>query len=389
MRIGIDLFALVPGAGRGPGFYRYTTALIPALGRLDDRHQYLLFVNRANAGLFPNSGKFRQIMVRLPADRRVWPFRLLWQHAALPLRARRERLELLHFPMDTASLAPGLPYVATVNDIITDVYYPRAHPGTVSPLRARYFFYARRQTVRGAARVLCPSWATAGQLVEHYGADPARIAVTPYGVDTERFTPRPPDPAPSGPPYVLCVASLSRHKNLSGAIAAYAAARERVNLPHELWVAGMPGTGAAEVLRGISGEAARLPIRYLGLVPEDRLPGLYAGASALLFLSFVEGFGLPPLEAMASGVPVVASNASSLPEVCGEAALLVPPNDTEAGAAALARAINDRDLRDRLVAAGLRRAKEFSWERTAKLTCEAYEAAAERARALTSEAIHR
>ncbi len=375
MLIGIDLFALVPGTGRGAGFYRYATSLIPALGALDDRHEYLLFVNRANAGLFPNGGKFRQIMIPLPADRRVWPFRLLWQHGALPVIARRERLDLLHFPMDTASLAPGVPYVATVHDTITDVYYPRAHPGTVSPLRARYFFYAKRQTIRGAARVLCLSRATAGQLVEHYGADPTRIVITPHGVDTCRFTPRPLDRPAAQPPYVLCVASLSPHKNLAGAIDAYAAARERSALPHELWVAGMPGTGAAAVKREIAGEAARLPIRYLGLVPEEDLPGLYAGASALLFLSLVEGFGLPPLEAMASGVPVVASDASSIPEVCGDAALLVSPNDTEAASQALARALTDQGLRDRLMIAGLKRASEFSWDRTARLTREAYEAA--------------
>jgi glycosyltransferase involved in cell wall biosynthesis len=139
---------------------------------------------------------------------------------------------------------------------------------------------------------------------------------------------------------------------------------------------GMAGTDASPVTRAIDKAIqAGVPIRYLGFVSDTALAEAYRGASLFAFLSKVEGFGLPPLEAMASGVPVVASNASSLPEVCGDAAWLVAPDDVEGAAEAIAQVLNNPQVGQRLAAAGRARAAQFSWAETARKTREVYSSA--------------
>src|SRR5436309_1425097 len=143
LRIGIDLFPLVPGVGRGAGYHRYAVELVAALARLDDAHRYVLFVNRRNAQLFPSAGRFTQVMALLAPEREVWPLRLAWQHVLLPRRARRLGLDVLHSPFDTAPLRLPCPSVVTVHDLIADVFYPAHFPGQVSFVKARYLFYAK------------------------------------------------------------------------------------------------------------------------------------------------------------------------------------------------------------------------------------------------------
>jgi alpha-1,3-rhamnosyl/mannosyltransferase len=172
---------------------------------------------------------------------------------------------------------------------------------------------------------------------------------------------------------VLSVVSLSPHKNVEALVKAFARARERYRLPHELHLIGMAGTHASPVQRAIDrGVEAGVPIRYLGFVSEDTLALAYAGASLFVFLSSVEGFGLPVLEAMASGVPVVASNVSSLPEVCGDAGWLIAPDDVDGAAEAIGQLLTTPELASRLATAGRDRARSFSWADTARRTRDVY-----------------
>jgi glycosyltransferase involved in cell wall biosynthesis len=172
---------------------------------------------------------------------------------------------------------------------------------------------------------------------------------------------------------VLSVVSMSPHKNVATAIDAFSLARARHQLPHELRLIGMPGIDPSPGTSAISrAAAAGVPIRYLGFVDDRELASAYVGASLFVFLSRVEGFGLPPLEAMSAGVPVVASNTSSLPEVCGDAAIAVSPDDVEAAAAAIGHVLTHPDTAARLSAAGRRRVERFSWLETARLTREVY-----------------
>jgi len=377
MRIGIDLFSLVPAVGRGGGYHRYVTALVNGLRDLATHDEYVLFTNRLNASMFPRDGRFSQVVVRLPPQRAVWPFRLASQHALVPLLASQHKLDVLHFPMDTAAFRTRIPYVVTINDLIADVYYPAHYPQSVSPLKSRYLFAAKRRSAHRAARVICPSHATAVDVQRHYGVAADRITVIADGVDWKLFGENGGEDGGgrrvSDPPYVLSVISLSPHKNVETLIHAFTRARERYRLPHELHLIGMAGTDASPVTSAINRAVeAGVPIRYLGFVPEPELVAAYRGASLFVFLSHIEGFGLPPLEAMASGIPVVSSNASSLPEVCGDAARLVSPVDVEGAAEAIAGVLRDPQLSARLAAAGRARAGQFSWDETAQKTRDVY-----------------
>ena len=277
----------------------------------------------------------------------------LWEQALLPLAARRSRA--IYCPANAAPLVTKR-IVLVVHDLAA-----LRHPEWYSAQFATYYRYALPRLARRALRLITPSEFSRGELANGLGIDPRRVTVVPGGVDA-RFSPAA-DAAPVRRtyglerPYVLLVGTRLARKNLG----ALAEARRRLgDLGVDLVSAGSGRHWSRH------GEAAA--VRALGYVPEDRLPGLYAGAAALAMPSLYEGFGLPVLEAMASGVPVVAANRAALPETCGDAALLVDPDAEDALAEALATAATDEVVRPKLVAAGLDRASRFSWDRAAVAT---------------------
>jgi glycosyltransferase involved in cell wall biosynthesis len=273
----------------------------------------------------------------------------LWEQAALPLAARG--YGLLLSPANTAPLGAANNAVC-----IFDAAAVR-HPEWYGTAYARWQAALLTRVARRARLLVTASSFGLGELVEVLGAAPERVTVVPLGVD-ERFRPgADPEPARRAHglerPYVLAVGTRVARKNLD--VLGEAERRLR-SLGAELVVAG----GG----RGYMRAEADPPGRPLGYVAEEHLPGLYAGARAVVVPSLYEGFGLPCLEAMASGAPVVASSAAALPETCGDAALLADPNDAHAFADALAALTEDGQLHAGQRAKGLARAAGFSWERT-------------------------
>ncbi|MFT7287413.1 MAG: glycosyltransferase involved in cell wall biosynthesis [Halieaceae bacterium] len=266
------------------------------------------------------------------------------------------------------------PGIATVHDLST-VHYPAYHPAARVALMNR----AIPQAVERASALITPSEAVRSEVIAHYGVSGERVHSIPMGVDA-RYAPRSAavleaELAPLGlqaGSYLLCVATLEPRKNIARLLEAFRQLPAPLRQRYPLVLAGGRGWHSDEVYSTIRDLSHSGEVRHLGYVPEAALPALYAGARLFAFPALYEGFGLPVLEAMASGVPVVTSNSSSLPEVAAEAALLVDPHDSTAIASALQRGLEDEDWRHTARAAGLARAAQLSWSRCVETTLELY-----------------
>jgi alpha-1,3-rhamnosyl/mannosyltransferase len=292
------------------------------------------------------------------------------------LAVRWSRAEMYHSPYYLRPPIVPSRSVVTVFDLISETF-PPARTGLAPRLRRRAHHAAVSLAIRCSSHTLVPSQYTLRELRRLYPGPAGGVSIIPLGVE-KRFAPAPASATAAlrdryGLParFILAVAINKPHKNLARLVEALR------SVPEVALVLAGPvdrryPDGAALAAR--SGLADR--VIQLGPVPDADLPVLYSAATAFAFTSLAEGFGLPPLEAMACGTAVVCSRASSLPEVAGDAALLVDPGDASAIAAALNRVLEDAILRERLVEAGRERAAELTWERTAWLTWAAYQTAA-------------
>jgi glycosyltransferase involved in cell wall biosynthesis len=289
--------------------------------------------------------------VHLPARSQV--VRMGW---GFPRLLKRLRPALGHF---TYVIPPGYrgPSVVTVHDLSFE-----RMPSLMGPRDRMMFRTFVPRSARRADRVLTVSERTKGDLVERYGIAGEKIVVTPNGVDPIF---RPDGGAPEEPPYVLFVGGIQPRKDPLAAIEALAL----LNGDLRLVLVGAEKRGGQDVRRAIRRLGLEDRVRLAGHVEHEQLAALYRGAACLVFPSRYEGFGLPVLEAMASGTPVVAAAAGAVPEVAGDAAILVEPGDPAAIAAGVEQALAERE---RIVAAGLARAGLFSWTETAHRTLAVY-----------------
>lgn len=296
----------------------------------------------------------------LPADlppARVAPMPRLWTHGRLSLELLRRRPDVLFVPSHVIPLVHPCPTVVTVHDL---GYLP--YRLAYRPTAWIYLLLSTIWSARVATRVIVDSEATRRDLLRHVEIDPGKVDVVPLGVEP-RFHPRPPAVVLGlEPGYFLFVGTRQPRKNLPRLLRAYARARAEAVMPPLVLAGGSDPRYAAAGLGPTDG------VVELGYVSDDAMPALYASAGAVLLPSLYEGFGLPLLEGMASGAPVLGGNNSSMPELVGQAGLLVDAADEGAIAAALVRLAGDAQLRSELAARGLARAAAYTWRRTGELT---------------------
>jgi glycosyltransferase involved in cell wall biosynthesis len=361
LRIGIDGRAFGSPA---PGIRRYIRSLTRALLALGEPLEIVALGGRDSSAL-PAGTRY----IGEPSHP---PTNLGWTLVGVPRAAWRARVDVIHAPAYTAPFWSPAPVVLTVHD----VSYER-HPHWYPYRRdwARRAFY--RRSAYAATHILTVSRFSATEITAAYGIPAEHITVTPLGVD-EAFGPTDTSlslefPPGVTPPYVLHVGDLHQRRNLPMLVEALLAARRAGGAtPLSLVLAGTDRGVGSTVCAMAAQAGAPDAVVLLGTVSEKRLRALYRGAAALAYPSFYEGFGLPLVEAMACGTPVIASRVTSIPEVVGDAGRLLDPADTNAWTTALLEVANDEHVRARMRAAGLRRAAEFTWERTARLTLEVY-----------------
>ncbi len=377
MRIGID--ARLLSYRRGMGNYVYS--LLNAIGLMDTRHEFVLFVDAAHArrtrAAEPVSGRWK--LVGLPGSSYV-----IEEQLALPLLLLRHRVDLLHCPANTFPLLlPGKVKLAVT---IHDVMYlmPECELGGRSSIYQRlgrtYRALLVRSLKRRAVSLLTVSHRSAADIGSYLGIPRERLTVTheaapPYfrRLDDSDRTSAVRARFGLGDDFILALGGIDPRKNTEAVFKAYCAFRRRSNLRHKLAVVGLPASAGARFARIARHAGFERDIVFPGFVSEEELVLLYNAASMFVYPSRYEGFGLPVLEAMSCGTPVVASRAGAIPEVAGDAAILVDAEDTRAMSDSMLELAGNKSLRAALVERGLRRASQFSWERCARETIDAYE----------------
>lgn len=353
--------------GQMSGVVRYTHELVTALSRQvpDD---VTVFVTQADDGL---DG--------LPVHRRRAPFptrseysRAAWEQFVVPFEIARLKPDVYHSPNYIVPGAITCPLVVTVHDTFF-------HDRRLQRMKSHLYLRALTAlAVRKADRVICVSRHTFEAFAERYPQAASRACLVGEGV-SPKFSPRDAlsvqrfrDAHRLPDRYLLFVGTVEPRKNLARLVAAYEEAVLRTEAPDHLVICGGAGWKNSDVFTRIASSPLRSRIHVLGYVPEEDLASAYTGCSLFVYPSLAEGFGLPPLEAMACGAPVVTSDTTSLPEAVGDAARLVDPFDTESIADGLVELLSDEATRKRYVEAGFARAAELSWDEVAARTLAVY-----------------
>jgi glycosyltransferase involved in cell wall biosynthesis len=376
VRIAIDAHAVGTGLG---GNESYATNLIEALAEIDSVNEYTLYVTRQEA-------------VRRFADR--WPnFRVRQTRPHTPLiripltlsaELRKNPVDVLHVQFTAPPFAP-CPVVVSIHDLSFEHL-----PETFNRRSRAQLRLTVRRSARKASQILALSEHARADIIGTYGIAPDRVTAIPLAA-SDRFRPisderelqRVRHTYGIAGDYILTVGSIQPRKNLGRLISAYSRLKKNEKTAEypKLVIVGRQAWLFGETLRAIRESGFSDSIVLTGYVPDEDLPALYSGARCFVYPSFFEGFGLPPLEAMKCGVPVVAGNRTSLVEVVGDAGILIDPLDPDAIASGLSRVLSDQTLREELSAKGLSRSHLFEWRDTAKRTLEVYQRAVDNRRA--------
>jgi glycosyltransferase involved in cell wall biosynthesis len=369
MRIGIDATALPPqpvGAGN------YIVQLVRALARLESEDEFVVFSQAGKVSLLGTEDRPEFRITTVP---NLSPaVRLTWEQAMLPLVVKNLKIDVFHSLHYTRPLWLPCKSVVTFHDM-TFFLFPQLHTGS----KRLFFPLAIRASARLAQALIAVSENTRQDAIRLVNIPPEKIFTTPLGVD-QSFRPirdleglkiiRGKYDLPER--FILYVGLVEPRKNLPVLIRAY---RELIEVQRDfdLVVVGRFGWMSEGLLAEVDRLGVKERIRFTGYVPQEDLPWVYNLSSLFVYPTRYEGFGLPALEAMACGVPVITTNVSSMPEIVGDAGFLVEPDSEESLKQAMAEVLADPGLSAEMAARGLERAKQFTWERTARETLRVYQ----------------
>jgi len=362
MRIGIDARLIYYTRD---GISQYTLRLIQGLAELDQKENFLILRDRRDLLTITDNHSFRRADLWTPSHHRFEQWGLRFELPSLGL-------DLLHSPDFIPPFHRNFKSVITIHDLAFVLY-----PHFLTQDSARYYGQID-QAVKSTDHIIAVSESTKQDTIRLLGAPESRISVI-YEAANPAFRPMDKDEARAFAvrtygleEYLLFVSTIGPRKNLPTLLHAFRALRDQYKVDTALAIVGREGWVSQSAFDLVDELELKDAVRFLGRVPLRDLVHLYNGAQALVHPSFYEGFGLPPLEAMLCGVPVICSNVAALPEVVGDAALLVPPDEVSEWTVAMWRMLNDQELRNEMRAKGYKRSQCFSLGKTARQTLEVY-----------------
>lgn len=367
----IALNAIIASSTR-TGTGHYAANLAKAMLQIEHENELIIYCKEEMQDWFREQANGKTSIVGTTI--RTPEMRIFWEQTKLPQDLKRRDIDLLHSLAFTSPLLNNVKTVVTVHDLA--FYY---YPETISFVKKLYYRPVFKRSIKSAQRVITVSETVRKELIDAFRLIPESVISVPEAVSEEfLFVPsteiieKKCKKLGVHKPYILTVGTLEPRKNLLMLIEAFNLLKKEVNIPHKLTVAGKKGWLKLkdEKNKKLFDEAN--DIIFTGYIDQEDMPALYAGADFFLFPSLYEGFGLPLLEAFASGVPVITSDIPVHREVCGNAALFINPNDAVQWKEAILSLLDDSDTQNNLKEKGLQRVQEFSWKKAAEKTLEVY-----------------
>ena len=366
MRIGINALYLLPG--RVGGTEVYIRNLVRWLLKIDAENEYFIFINKESAGIFEEfSGRLNIVMCPIHAQRR--PVRVLWEQIALPMQIKKRNIDLL--------LSAGMtaPFLCPARSVL--VLYDLQHVNQPWNFPKVFLFFLKALiylSAKTSSSIITISEKVKNDIVKHYNIPPERVHAIYIGIDTGSFFIRKPaelkpvmDKYRLPSRFILYPAASLPHKNHERLLEAFKTVKKEEKTL-KLLLTGARDYGHENIERKIKELDLKDDVIFLGWLPHEDMPAIYCASTLLIFPSLHEGFGMPVIEAFASGVPVVCSDIEPLKEIAEGAALFIDPYNPESIAEGILKVLNDGKLRQELIKNGLERAKNFRWEVLAEKT---------------------
>lgn len=376
MRIGINALFMVPG--KHGGSENYLRNLLTNLAKIDKKNEYIIFTNRSNSGVFGiKQDNFTEILCNFPVRYKL--FRVLWEQIILPFQVKKYRINVLH---SLANISPIIKfsdckYIVTIHDIMY-----RYHPENYPKSQFLYLKFLLALSAKRVDKIITVSKNNKKDIVKNLSIPGDKITMIytsglpdkkGYELDNEEVKSRIKKKYNLNRNFILCVASLNPQKNIGGLLRAFYLIKKVYGLEHQLILVGMLVRYAPKLTNIINELKLNDHVKITGYIPDEDLPYLYSLADLYVFPSTFEGLGITPWEAMACKCPVVTSNIPALREVVGGAALLFNPYNVEEMAETIVKVLTNSELKKELIRKGLKRSKQFSWEKTASETLKVFE----------------